>query len=370
MDMLITAPRRRIQDFVGTLYDLLLRPEGLMGVLTTLLAVVGADAGVMLTFADDGSVLDLWQSGFPELCASTCAMLLGGRYLGHRRGKDGSFACEKTGPSGPDAHEHAKDCVAGHESFITYANLPLDEERGLHLQLLRDPNHGSFSRDELEWLETIAPHLRRAVKLASRMRMLDRWQQTSRAVMDRFPVPVLLVQRDGMTAFLNSAAQALLERSALLAHADGRLKGANNGITEELMGAVQRTLDEGSDQLVRLRTNGSSHSVMALITRPNIKKLATTPEIASVCLVEIGDEEVVSSETLRAYYGLTAAESKLASKLAAGHSLKEVAEASETSVHTLRCHLKAIFAKTGTSRQAELVNHLLRGPGLLGTPEA
>ncbi len=370
MDMLITAPRRRIQDFVGTLYDLLLRPEGVMGVLSTLLAVIGADAGVMLTFADDGSVIDLWQSGFPELCAGTCALLLGGRYLNRRRTQDGSFACEKTGPAGRGEHTHDEECVAGHESFVTYANLPLDAERNLHLQLLRDPAHGSFSRDELEWLESLAPHLRSAVRLASRMRTLDRWQQTSRAVMDRFPVPVLLVQSDGTTAFLNTAAQALLERSALLAHVDGRLKGTSAAVTEELLAAVQRALEQGSDQLVRLKTGKSSHSVMALITHPHAGSMSTRPGVVSVCLVEIGDEEVVSSETLRAYYGLTAAESKLASRLAAGHSLKEVAEATDTSVHTLRCHLKAIFAKTGTSRQAELVNHLLRGPGLLGNPEA
>jgi DNA-binding CsgD family transcriptional regulator len=60
-------------------------------------------------------------------------------------------------------------------------------------------------------------------------------------------------------------------------------------------------------------------------------------------------------------YGLTPAEARLAVALANGDSLKEIAEATGNRVGTLRTHLKHVFAKTGTRRQAELVRLVLRG---------
>src|SRR5205085_2638885 len=53
-------------------------------------------------------------------------------------------------------------------------------------------------------------------------------------------------------------------------------------------------------------------------------------------------------------FGLTASEEKLALAIADGLELKTVAAARNVSEFTLRTQLKAVFAKTGTHRQAEL----------------
>lgn len=57
-------------------------------------------------------------------------------------------------------------------------------------------------------------------------------------------------------------------------------------------------------------------------------------------------------------YGLTPTEARLASLIAEGSSIAEVAGLLGISIGTARVHLKRIFAKTGTRRQAELV-HLI-----------
>jgi DNA-binding CsgD family transcriptional regulator len=54
-------------------------------------------------------------------------------------------------------------------------------------------------------------------------------------------------------------------------------------------------------------------------------------------------------------FGLTPAEAKLASLMAEGISVEQAAEALEISRETARNHLKAVFAKTATHRQGELV---------------
>jgi DNA-binding CsgD family transcriptional regulator len=72
---------------------------------------------------------------------------------------------------------------------------------------------------------------------------------------------------------------------------------------------------------------------------------------------------------LRAEFGLTKAEARLALRLAEGSSLASAARAFNVKLTTVRSQLQQVFVKTGTSRQTELVALLLnrehgtRGPG-------
>jgi len=79
-------------------------------------------------------------------------------------------------------------------------------------------------------------------------------------------------------------------------------------------------------------------------------------------LVFLRDPEMPSqaTEILQDLFGLTPAQAAVAAKLADGRTQAEVAAILRISVHTVRDHLKAIFAKTGTSHQSQLVALLLR----------
>lgn len=59
---------------------------------------------------------------------------------------------------------------------------------------------------------------------------------------------------------------------------------------------------------------------------------------------------------------LTATEARLAWLLAEGHTLQSAAGQLGVTHGTVRTHLKRVFSKTGTSRQAELVALVLGGP--------
>jgi DNA-binding CsgD family transcriptional regulator len=77
--------------------------------------------------------------------------------------------------------------------------------------------------------------------------------------------------------------------------------------------------------------------------------------------------EVAAAErarpAIRERYRLTAREAELAGRLAAGDGLAHAAEEMGISLATARQHLKAVFEKTGTHRQAELVALIARQPG-------
>jgi DNA-binding CsgD family transcriptional regulator len=60
-------------------------------------------------------------------------------------------------------------------------------------------------------------------------------------------------------------------------------------------------------------------------------------------------------ELLRCHFGLTPAETRLALHLVAGETLRSAEAKLSMTYETARTHLKSIFQKTGTCRQAELV---------------
>ncbi|WFU44966.1 LuxR C-terminal-related transcriptional regulator [Bradyrhizobium sp. CB82] len=59
-------------------------------------------------------------------------------------------------------------------------------------------------------------------------------------------------------------------------------------------------------------------------------------------------------------FGLTPVQAQLASLLAKGRSLEEIAREMNISPGTARNHLKAVFLRTATRRQGELVSLLSR----------
>ena len=75
-------------------------------------------------------------------------------------------------------------------------------------------------------------------------------------------------------------------------------------------------------------------------------------------------------DLLRCHFSLTPAEARLALHLVAGETLRSAEVKLSMTYETARTHLKNIFKKTGTSRQAELVVAIVTAlPGCLGAPD-
>lgn len=84
--------------------------------------------------------------------------------------------------------------------------------------------------------------------------------------------------------------------------------------------------------------------------------------VAAVFVSNPETQEETNEDLLPHLYGLTPAESALAGRLVSGEDLSGAADVLGVSMNTARTHLKRIFQKTGTRRQAELVRLLLQSP--------
>jgi DNA-binding CsgD family transcriptional regulator len=89
------------------------------------------------------------------------------------------------------------------------------------------------------------------------------------------------------------------------------------------------------------------------------------------CATRAGDGRLRASEPmeearmpqtafLKNRFGLTPAEARVVLRLVSGDSLRLAAKALGIKYETVRTHLKSIFQKTGTRRQAELVIVVIR----------
>jgi DNA-binding CsgD family transcriptional regulator len=83
---------------------------------------------------------------------------------------------------------------------------------------------------------------------------------------------------------------------------------------------------------------------------------------AALVLVLVDPEDCPqpSHTVLQQVFGITRSEARVANRLMCGESLQDIAGALGVSVGTVRSQIKALFAKTGTNRQAELVRLLTR----------
>lgn len=235
-------------------------------------------------------------------------------------------------------------------------------ERQWVFPILRSERAGRFARAEAAQMEPIVPHLRRMISISEKL-AFGRVVSTL-DILDHVRVAALALDWRSRVIRMNSAAKALLGDG--IACVAGRLEATDRRSD----GALQRLLAAAvSPEAADLSTQSAATSTLPV----TIRRFGRRPLVAEAmpaaglfgdilqqarALVFIADMEARNQprqERIAAILGVTAAESLLLARLAAGDGLAEAAAAIGISIHTARSQLKSLFAKTGTHRQAELV---------------
>jgi DNA-binding CsgD family transcriptional regulator len=228
-----------------------------------------------------------------------------------------------------------------------------------------------FSVDDKRFLRALMPHLQRAVRLRRRITDLEVLEARTADALDHWTTAVFLVGPDARIILANRTAVDLLgQRDGLLVER-GMLKTARSKDTVMLhrliLEAVATTIDRNDHASgVMLIQRISGKFPLQILVTPSVREDIFFGTRGSA-LVFVSDPETqrTQADVLRTLYGLTPAEAAVASLLAEGKSVKEIADHTAVRENTVRMHLKKIFDKTGTKRQAELVKIVLSGPAAL-----
>lgn len=177
------------------------------------------------------------------------------------------------------------------------------------------------------------------------------------AVLESFAAAMCVVAANRQVQLMNRAACELVaKRDSLVLH-DGRLCGIQPSVTHRLDQALEAAF--GSDSLQdAFRAEGPGAdwtlqiSVHALL--PARQANTGTSPLALITAARSsggGHDEAV----LRSLFGLSPSEGATLKELLSGKSVEQCAQARGVAVSTVRSHLKSIFSKTNTTRQAQLM---------------
>lgn len=234
--------------------------------------------------------------------------------------------------------------------------------------LLKGKSQGHFDKEDTKRLEHVAPHLRRMIHLSERLRFDQ--ARASVDVLDQVGAAAMMLDWKGAVVRMNSRAEALVGADLQLRH--GTLSATDwfsNQRLHHFVSAVtwQRRVrgDPLPEPILIHRTTGRPLHVDVLHVDNLIADIFHRA-YAILIFTDLEASELPSQQDLRRCFGLTPAESRLALGLAAGSDLAEVADELTITRETARSTLRAIFAKTETHRQSELVL-LLSRLGKLGS---
>jgi len=181
---------------------------------------------------------------------------------------------------------------------------------------------------------------------------------------------LLVLDASARIRWLNRAAEALVAEPEGLTVEGGRLTACAAGEARRLQSLISQAAAPGygkpSGGSMSLATPGRRRRLSVLVTPARSERSLFFGAKRSV-IVSVSDLEAAASlpqQRLRDLFGLSAAETKFAFAIFRGLSLREAAAELGSSYFTVRAHLVRIYAKTGTSRQSELVAVMARAAGV------
>lgn len=239
-----------------------------------------------------------------------------------------------------------------------------DAHFSARLALARPKDAGPFHAREERLLARLLPHAQRAFVAGLRLRRLDVERRALGASIGALDEAVLVLGPQGDLVFANAKAMRLLA-------GDGGIRIGPRGLlccevpadTDRVRTAVASALGTNrvstrAGGLCAVTRTGALPLVITIV--PIRSETVLGRETSALLLVRDPEGHAsIDPEHLVRLFGLTPAEARLASRLADGDDLPHVARELGIARETARNQLKAVFMKTGTRRQVELVRLIL-----------
>ena len=222
---------------------------------------------------------------------------------------------------------------------------------------------GALIQPEPRWLDRLMPHLSRAAQLQdvryfatpelfAPVPFLDEWRQ-----------PAMLVALNGTVLRLNGATRQMLGRTRLVQVVDGKLElqgGVQRRMMDECLAAADVT---PACRMLRLTEEQHGEPAVQGALYVFYHPVAVSRgHVALLTFYHPDSPPIVDPDLLASAFDLTPAECRVACHIAEGRTPKEIAGQTGVQHDTVRKHLQAIYQKTATNRQVDLIRLLLNLP--------
>jgi DNA-binding CsgD family transcriptional regulator len=223
----------------------------------------------------------------------------------------------------------------------------------------------AFDEQDRLRFKSILPHISRALTVRRSLSMADVEQRIVSETLERAKLAALVVGRSGLTIYANSQAETLLRQSDGLRRSSGRLTAASQDVSERLSALIDKAEARSAGGALLVPRKG--RLPLTVLVAPFRPRDGSLFSITPAAILFISDPELSTpgADVLQSLFGLTSTEAAVANALAGGRSIAEIARIFRISQNTVRTHIKSIFGKTGTNRQAQLVSTMLHSVAML-----
>lgn len=366
---------------VGLIYEAVLQPDALPDALAAMTSLLSGDTAHLVG----------WNrcSGQPSLSVS-CGLAVGTGldYAAHYAQIDPRRQLALTLAPGLllACHEHFDArFVSGNEFYQDYLlpkvgihyllgahDLLPDSQDLLLLGFQRYVGHGPFSAAESLLLQRLLPHFRRALGLLALRRQQEDLQPLAHSALALSPLAFFALSAEGALLHANARGENLLRSGRGLTLRNGLLHASSASHDAALRAAIPDLLKTGRPHHLNLNSAGGNalggHCCLTLMVPPRSGCNGwLNGRVAMVALVaESSGGRLATARQLIALFGLTPAEARLVRALAQGESVEDYAVHQGLKLPTIRTQLRSALAKTGTTKQKDLVRLAMMVPAVRG----
>jgi DNA-binding CsgD family transcriptional regulator len=303
-----------------------------------------------------------WCRFDPFIDAPPECVMLGSNLMTDAQWQDSAFCRDYLRPALPAG--------AGH---VMGVNMATQSGTTALLRLHRGQHAPPFGIEDKQRLAMLVPHMKQAMMLTAHLNGNALQMKIYEEGLERLNIGVIVLDDTGQLVRANPTARQLLDSADGLRLA-GRYLAAH---TVDETRALQRLLAGAREHPKRvtamcLSRPSGRRKLTAVVRGFPLAEGADGGHARPMVAIFLRDPDMAAEpahDIARQLFDFTPAEAQLAIELLNGLSLDEAAGKLGILRNTGRAHLRAIFSKTGVTRQSELVRVLLNGVLALSTIE-
>jgi len=247
--------------------------------------------------------------------------------------------------------------------------LVVPNEVNAFMNVGRSASAGPFSTAEMAYFSRLLPDLRHGLRVSTAFKHFEAERLLYENAVEAMGIGTILLGAAGQVVYSSPVASVLLTHHDVLRLRNGHLTCTRASDRRQLDHIVEQALADRTGEFSRALPLSSGGLLLAIraVTYPLSVSDEPGPRVA-IFLSDRGMRPAFAREVICGLFGLSPAEADLSIKLTEGASLAEAAALLGISEHTARTYSKRIYAKTGTCRQAELVQLILASVARLSGP--
>ncbi|HTJ63181.1 MAG TPA: helix-turn-helix transcriptional regulator [Alphaproteobacteria bacterium] len=261
--------------------------------------------------------------------------------------------------------------------YILGVDVRAESDIRARFRVSRGENAADFGAEERSICALLLPHLRQAVEIYARMSRIASEKTLYAGTLNQMAVGTIIVDDHGRILDRDPVAEGLIKDADGVSSVNGMLSLSDRTASARFHEALRKIAEserKGERALVEAirAERPSGKRDFGLIVKPAPQPRYLDEQHIPAIVVFISDPDrhtAMAPAALAKLFGLTPAEAGFAVLLGDGLTLDEAAMELSIARNTARAHLRSIFAKTGVSRQTQLVRLIVTSLAQLGSAE-